>query len=167
MKSEILIFVDLAQSILILFGVLGFYFAIGKAVTPSPPAAKIEEVEEVILEDEEDVSEVWSGFLDGVPDVWREILIGSAILVSLILLGLLSYMVISRLIAKSRLIDLEETTTPRHLLDLSEAERLRYIRAKDEGNLEMTRKILEGCGFKEDAKFSDDDGYENLMKMIN
>ena len=166
MKSEILFFVDLIQSILILFGVLGFYLAIGKAVTPTPPAAKIEEV---ILELEEDVSDVWNGFLDEVPDVWREILIGSVILVSLILLGLLSYMVISRLTAKSRLIDLKETatTTPRHLLDLSQAERLSYIEAKEKGDLEVTRKILEGCGCKEDAECSDDDGYKKQMKMIN
>ena len=89
--------------------------------------------------------------------MWSEILIGSAILVSLILLGLLSYTVITSLTAKSRMVDLKETATPRHLLDLSEAERLEYIEAKDKGDLEETRKILDGCGGKEDAKCSDDD----------
>ena len=74
---------------------------------------------------------------------------------------------ISRLTAKSRLIDLKETTTPRHLLDLSQAERLSYIEAKEKGDLEVTRKILEGCGCKEDAECSDGDGYKKQMKMIN
>ena len=73
----------------------------------------------------------------------------------LILLGLLSYMVISSLTAKSRTI-MKETATHRHLLDLSEDERSRYIEAKDKGDLEVTRKILEG--HKEDANFVQRDG---------
>ena len=71
--------------------------------------------------------------------------------------------------------------TIRHLLDLTEDERWRYIEAKEKGDLEEQMKILEGCGCNEDAakcfkcsddecKCSDDDckclDVKNQMKMI-
>ena len=84
----------------------------------------------------------------------RIILAVSGVLFMLLVLGLLSYFMISWLLADSIRIDLEEKEThitTRHLLDLSEAERLEYIEAKDKGDLEETRKILEGCGCIEDG----------------
>ena len=51
--------------------------------------------------------------------------------------------------------------TTRHLLDLSEDERWKYIEAKEKGDLKEQMKILRGCGCKDDAdkcsECSDDD----------
>ena len=55
-----------------------------------------------------------------------------------------------------------QTTKPhttRHLLDLTEDERWRYIEAKEKGDLEVQMKILEGCGCKcsnDDCKCQDE-----------
>ena len=77
-----------------------------------------------------------SSFFDGITEFWREILVGSAVLFMLLVLGLLSYFFLSWLLPQSRMIDLEKKETQittRHLLDLSEAERWRYIEAKHNG----------------------------------
>ena len=160
MKTDAkLLIVDLAQSILIFFGVAAFYF-ITTGVTPIPPASKIvpvippeklEELQEVILELEDEVSDVCNSFLDRMAEFWMEILAVSGVLFMLLLLGPLSYFMLSW---KSIMIDHEEKEThitTRHLLDLSEAERWRYIEAKEKGDLEEQMEILRGCGCKDDA----------------
>ena len=160
-----LLIVDLAQSILIFIGVAAFYFiTTGKSVNPPAskivpviPQEKLEELQEVILEFEDEVSDVCNSFLDGITEFWREILVGSAVLFMLLVLGLFSYFFLSWLLAESRIsrmLDHEEKEThitTRHLLDLSEAERWRYIEAKHKGDLEEQMKILRGCGCKDDA----------------
>ena len=160
-QKQILLMVNLAQTILIFIGVAGFcFFTTGKTVTPIPPASKIvpvippeklEELQEVILELEDEVSDVCKSFLDGMAEFWREILAVSGVL---FMLGLLSYFMLSWLFADSIMIDHEEKEThitTRHLLDLSEAERWRYIEAKEKGDLEEQMEILRGCGCKDDA----------------
>ena len=160
-QKQILLMVNLAQTILIFIGVAGFCFiTTGKTVTPIPPASKIvpvippeklEELQEVILELEDEVSDVCKSFLDGMAEFWREILAVSGVL---FMLGLLSYFMLSWLFADSIMIDHEEKEThitTRHLLDLSEAERWRYIEANKKGDLEEQMEILRGCGCKDDA----------------
>ena len=176
--TQNLLMVNLVQTILIFIGVAGFCFITsGKTVTPIPPASKIvpvippeklEELQEVILELEDEVSDVCHSFLDGMAEFWREILAVSGVLFMLLLLGPLSYFMLSW---KSIMIDHEEKEThitTRHLLDLSEAERWRYIEAKEKGDLEEQMKILRGCGCQDDAeKCSDDDiNVKNEMEMI-
>ena len=184
-----LLMVNLAQTILIFIGMAGFCFITnGKTVTPITPASKIvpvippeklEELQEVILELEDEVSDVWNSFLDGMAEFWRIILAVSGVLFMLLVLGLLSYFMLSWLLAESIMIDHEEKEThitTRHLLDLSEAERWRYIEAKEKGDLEEQMEILRGCGCKDDAdkcsECSDDDckchevNVKNEMEMI-
>ena len=163
-----LLIVDLVQSILIFIGSVGMFFTIGKDVTP--PASKIvpEILPEILEEMKEEVSYQVKSSLDVMAEHRREIFGGAAgVLFMLIFLGLL-------ILAFRRKDGMLETTTARpktirlrHLLDLSEDERWKYIEAKEKGDLEVTRKILEGCGCKEDAECSDDDGYKKQMKMIN
>ena len=156
-----LLMVNLAQTILIFIGVAGFCFiTTGKTVTPIPSASKIvpvippeklEELQEVILELEDEVSDVWNSFLDGMAEFLREILAVSGVL---FMLGLLFYFTLSWMLADSIMIDHEEKEThitTRHLLDLSEAERWRYIEAKEKGDLEEQMEILRGCGCKDDT----------------
>ena len=156
-----LLIVDLVQSILIFIGSVGMFFNIGKDVTPAPPASKIvPEIPPEILEElKEEVSYQVKSSLDVMAEHRREIFGGAAgVLFMLIFLGLL-------ILAFRRRDGMLETTTARpktirlrHLLDLSEDERWRYIDAKDKGDLEEQMKILEGCGYKEDAaKCSHDD----------
>ena len=163
-QKKNLLMVNLVQTILIFIGVAGFCFITsGKTVTPIPPASKIvpvippeklEELQEVILELEDEVSDVWNSFLDGMAEFWREILAVSGVLFMLLVLRPLSYFMI--LLAESIMIDHEEKEThiiitTRHLLDLSEAERWRYIEAKEKGDLEEQMEILRGCGCKDEA----------------
>ena len=101
----------------------------------------------------EEVSHDWKSGFDAV----RQILVGISVLLPLVVLRPFFYFPFSWLIA--------EKIITRHLLDLSEAERWRYIEAEDKGDLELIRKILEGC--KEDANCRDDDGDKNQMEMIN
>ena len=104
-------------------------------------------------------------------EYWREILGGGAVLFSLVFLGLL---ILTLLMKKGG-----KTTTFRHLLDLTEEERWRYIEAMDKGDLEEQMKILEvcgcgcenECGCKHGAKCSDEDCdcqriKDEKMKMI-
>ena len=143
MKTVALNIVNLVQAIKLLLAAVGLSFVLGKAGTT--PTSKMEELKEEILELEEDASEVWSKFLDGVPG--REIVIISLGLLALILLGLVSYMVISCLTAKSRM-NLKETTN-RDLLDLDES----GIDAKDKKDHEEMKKIVEGIARQfEDSK---------------
>ena len=188
--TQNLLMVNLVQTILIFIGVAGFCFiTTGKTVTPITPASKIvpvipqeklEELQEVILEFEDEVSDVCNSFLDEITEFWREILVGSAVLFMLLVLGLHSYFFLSWLLAESRIsrmFDHEEKEThitTRHLLDLSEAEMWRYIEAKHKGDLEEQMKILRGCGCKDDAdkcsECSDGDckcqEVKNEMEMI-
>merc|ERR1719486_1135722 len=118
-------------------------------IVPVIPPEKLEELQEVILELEDEVSDVWNSFLDGMAEFWRIILAVSGVLFMLLVLGLLSYFMISWLLADSIRIDLEEKEThitTRHLLDLSEAERWRYIEAKERGDLEEQMEIYRGQG---------------------
>merc|ERR1719486_841276 len=103
-------------------------------IVPVIPPEKLEELQEVILELEDEVSDVWNSFLDGMAEFWRIILAVSGVLFMLLVLGLLSYFMISWLLADSIRIDLEEKEThitTRHLLDLSEAERWRFLEDVD------------------------------------
>ena len=175
-----LLIVDLVQSILIFIGSVGMFFTVGEDATPAPapPAWKIvPEIPPVILEElKEEVSEVYKSSLDVMAEHRRDILGGAAgVLFMLILVGLLILAfrkkdgILKTITAKPK--------TIRHLLDLSEDERWRYIEAKDKGDLEEQIKILEGCGCKEDAdaamcfKCSDNEDCKcqepkNQMKMI-
>ena len=148
MDSETkLIIVNLSQAIKLLVAAVGLAFFFGKSGT-CPAASKMEELKEDILELEEDASEVVSSILDGVPGMF---ITGSGVLLALILLGLVSYMVTSYL-TKSRVNDLKmKETTNRDLLDLNETERWRYIDAKDNGDQEAMKKIVEGMD-EEDTK---------------
>ena len=164
----VLITVDLIQSLLILAGVLGLFF---KDAAPKCPALNmIHEMEEIppkILKEldelKEEASDVYKNCLDGLTEYWREISGGSAVLFTLVFLGLL--ILALALIKKKGPTDggKNETTTFRHLLDLTEEERWRYIEAK--GDLEEQMKILEGCGCgceiecgcKQGAQCSDED----------
>ena len=156
-----LIIVNLSQAIKLLVAAVGLAFFFGKSGT-CPVASKMEELKEDILELEEDASEVVSSILDGVPGMF---ITGSGVLLALILLGLVSYMVTSYL-TKSRVNDLKmkettnksrvndqkmKETTNRDLLDLNETERWRYIDAKDNGDQEAMKKIVEGMD-EEDTK---------------
>ena len=105
----------------------------------------------------EEVSEVCNSSLDVMAEHRRGILGGSAaVLFTMIFLGLLICLLVRR---KDGMLMLENETatatarpkTTRHLLDLTEDERWRYIVAKEKGDLEEQMKILEGCGCNEDA----------------
>ena len=122
-----LLIVDLAQVILIFSGVACLY-SFGK-----PP---MEEVIHEMVNGEE------------ISDFWREFLVGIGVLLSLIVLGLLTYFILSWLLAESIF---EGKIKTRHILDLSEEERWRYIEAKDNGDLEEQTRILKGCGCKDDG----------------
>ena len=107
---------------------------------------KMEELHEVILEMEEDISDFFTEF-------WWQLLVGIGVLFTLVVMGLLSYF-----IAK---FSMEEKMNTRHLLDLSEAERWSYIETKEEGDLDGQMKILRGL--KDDA---DDDKSSNDFKSL-
>ena len=153
MEMKTLLIVDLVQSILIFFGCVGMFFTIGKDVTP--PASKIvpEIPLEIMEELKEEVSAVCKSSLDVMAEHRRGILGGSAaVLFTLIFLGLL---ICSLLRRKDGMLGNETATTrpqtTRHLLDLTEDERWRYIEAKEKGDLEEQMEILRGCGCKDDA----------------
>ena len=141
-----LLIVDLVQSILIFIGSL--FFTIGKDATPPAPASKIvPEIPPEILKELKEVSDVYKSSLDVMAEHGREILGGAAaVLFMLMFLGLL----ILAFRRKDGMLDTitSRPKTIRHLLDLSEDERWRYIEAKDKGDLEEQMKILEGCGCK-------------------
>ena len=183
--NTLLLYVDLIQSILIFGSVLGLFYV--KDATPKSPALDmIHEMEEIppkILKEldelKEEASDVYKNCLDGLTEYWREISGGSAVLFTLVFLGLL--ILALALIKKKGPTDggKNETTTFRHLLDLTEEERWRYIEAKDKGDLEEQMKILEvcgcgcenECGCKHGAKCSDEDCdcqriKDEKMKMI-
>ena len=174
-----LITVDLIQSLLILAGVLGLFF---KDAAPKCPALNmIHEMEEIppkILKEldelKEEATDVYKNCMDGLAEHWRAILGGGAVLFTLVFLGLL---ILTLTLFKKG--GKNETTTFRHLLDLTEEERWRYIEAKDKGDLEEQMKILEGCGCgcenecgcKQGDKCSDEDcdcqrTKDQQMKMI-
>ena len=151
MKTETLIIVNLFQAIKLLLAAVGLSFVLGKVGTR--PTSKMEELKEEILELEEDASEVWNKFLQG----------NLFVLLALILLGLVSYMVISCLIAKSRMNDPKETTN-RDLLDLDESERLRYTDSKNKGDQEM-KKILEGMDMDDRMEDTTEDTKMPIVQM--
>ena len=91
---------------------------------------KLEELHEVILEMEEET-------FDFCTEFWRQIMVGIGVLFTVLVIGLLSYFILSRRFAEDRM-------KTRHLLDLSEAERWSYIETKEEGDLEGQMKILRG-----------------------
>ena len=64
-------------------------------------------------------------------------MVGIGVLFTVVVMGLLSYFILSRRFAEDRM-------KTRHLLDLSEAERWSYIETKEEGDLEGQMKILRG-----------------------
>ena len=117
-----LLIVDLAQTSLIFIGVAGFYFF------AKPPVEEV--IYEMVMGEE-------------VSSFWNEVLVGVGVLLSLVVLGLLAYFILSWLFAKPIF---EGKIKIRHLLDLSEEERWSYIEAKDKGDLEEQMKILRGCG---------------------
>ena len=148
-----LLIVDLMQAILIFIGSIGLFYT-GKDATPK--ASKIIPVipPKILKELKEEVSDVYKSGLDEMVGHRRDILEWTGHgAVLLVILALLIFGLIFGLRRKEG--KLETTTTKpktiRHLLDLSEDERWRYIEAKNNGDLEEQTKILEGCGCNEDA----------------
>ena len=108
---------------------------------------KLKELHEVILEMEEET-------FDFCTEFWRQIMVGIGVLFTVVVMGLLSYFILSRRFAEDRM-------KTRHILDLSEAERWSYIETKEEGDLDGQMKILRGL--KDDA---DDDKSSNDFKSL-
>ena len=173
MKMKTLLIVDLLQAILIFIGSIGLFYTVKDSTVV--PASKIPP--KILKELKEEVSDVYKSGLDEMAGHRRDILEWTGHgAVLLVILALLIFGLIFGLRRKAG--KLETTTTKpktiRHLLDLSEDERWRYIEAKNNGDLEEQMKILEGCDCNEDAclpfSCSDDDckchEAENQMKMI-
>ena len=179
--NTLLLYVDLIQSILIFGSVLGLFYV--KDATPKCPALDmIHQMEEIppkmmkeLDELKEEASDVYKNCLDGIAEYWRAILGGGAVLLTLVFLGLLILILMKKGGKKGG----KNETTFRHLLDLTEEERWRYIEAMDKGDLEEQMKILEvcgcgcenECGCKHGAKCSDEDCdcqriKDEKMKMI-
>ena len=175
--NTLLLYVDLIQSILIFGSVFGLFYV--KDATPKCPALdmihQIEEIPPKMMKEldelKEEASDVYKNCLDGIAEYWRAILGGGAVLLTLVFLGLLILILMKK--------GGKNETTFRHLLDLTEEERWRYIEAKDKGDLEEQMKILEvcgcgcenECGCKHGAKCSDEDCdcqriKDEKMKMI-
>ena len=179
--NTLLLYVDLIQSILIFGSVFGLFYV--KDTTPKCPALDmIHQMEEIppkmmkeLDELKEEASDVYKNCLDGIAEYWRAILGGGAVLLTLVFLGLLILILMKKGGKKGG----KNETTFRHLLDLTEEERWRYIEAKVKGDLEGQMKILEvcscgcenECGCKHGAKCSDEDCdcqriKDEKMKMI-
>ena len=97
----------------------------------------------------EEVSHDWKSGFDAI----RQILVAISVLLPLVVLRPFFYFPFSWLIT--------EKIITRHLLDLSEAERWRYIEARDRRDLEEQMKILRG---RKDDAVADKSGFKSRMR---
>ena len=108
-ETGTVLIMDLAQAILIFIDVGLCYVYATKVIGEIPPE---------ILEELEEVTDVRKSLVTGVAECWREILGGAVAVLFTLTLGQ------------------SMQTSTRHLLDLSEDERWRYIEAKETKDLE-------------------------------